>query len=252
MFAIRGLGGFTKALNSLGSLDEKNGSGSGSGSIAPGSTLRMRLDGPHGVGGIKWGVHPITALVAGGIGITPGISIASHIVNTAVSPASPYSSPNAGVRHIHLLWILKDLSHASWFAEELSSLATLAESSNGKVTFDITIHYTSGGGSGSNAGKAPIQTDNGSAMELADRSGLAGREESLTSAFKGYSGPGTLVQGRPDIAAWFGRIREIRGGGDVAVNLCGPRMMIDSARKAAAKTSWEGGLFEVEEEVFEY
>ena len=39
---------------------------------------------------------------------------------------------------------------------------------------------------------------------------------------------------------------------DVAVSLCGPRRMIDTARKAAAMASWEGGLFEVEEEVFEF
>ncbi|RYP04876.1 hypothetical protein DL764_004199 [Monosporascus ibericus] len=227
-FAIRGLGGYAKKVQKLGASDSSEKS---SGSVIP-----IRIDGPHGVGGIEWGHHTVTVLVAGGIGITPGISIASSIIFQATNPSSPFSRAEAPARHIYLLWILRSLSHASWFTNELSHLSALANSSNGKVTFDITIHYTS--------------ADTGWGQDCTHD--LAAAERSLTgSQPSGYAGPGAVIQGRPDILAWFNQIRDQRPHMDVAVNLCGPRTLINSARKAATKMSWSGGLFKVQEEVFE-
>lgn len=248
-FAIRGLGSFTRAVHRLGSdTGEKR-------SPTPNQTMRLRMDGPYGVAATKWGTHAITALVAGGIGITPGISIASHIIHSAIDPSSPYSSPDSGIRHVHLLWILKDLAHASWFSEELSQLASLASSTDGKVVFNVTIHYTASGNQMKSNSLSPDGNSIlGASKTVSDRANQISQEEALASPSQSsyYTGPGALVQGRPDIFLWFSRVKELSGNGDVAVSLCGPRAMIDMARRAASKASDQDGLFEVEEEVFEF
>jgi hypothetical protein len=66
-----------------------------------------------------------------------------------------------------------------------------------------------------------------------------------------YKGPGEMYAGRPDILAWLWRVQERRCGMDAAVNLCGPRRMINDGRKAAAAISSAMGLYHVQEEVFE-
>jgi ferredoxin-NADP reductase len=47
------------------------------------------------------------------------------------------------------------------------------------------------------------------------------------------------------------RVKNMRPGMDVAMSTCGPRQLLDDARKAAAKASWDDSLFFVEEELFE-
>jgi hypothetical protein len=43
----------------------------------------------------------------------------------------------------------------------------------------------------------------------------------------------------------------MRPGLNAAVSTCGPRQLLDDARKAAAKASGDSSLFFVEEELFE-
>jgi predicted ferric reductase len=231
VLAVRGLGGYTKKLqNNIGAkLDAREGDKTAGARVLP-PTISLKLDGPYGVGNIQWGLDPVTVLVAGGIGITPGMSIASHIIQRATLPDAGKNSSSQW--HIHLLWIIKDIRHTQWFEEELKHLASLAEIPGYPVTFDITIHYT-----GASASRS---SDTG-----------AGEEYAMEEPYK-YEGPGAVFRGRPDIAKWFDGVKTLRYGMDAAVNACGPRHMIDSARKAAAKASWEKGLFHVEEEVFEF
>lgn len=153
--------------------------------------------------------------MAGGIGITPGISIASHIIQRATIPEAGKNSSSQW--HIHLLWIIKDIRHTQWFEEELKRLASLADNPGYPVSLDITIHYT---------GTSPPRSGDAG----------AGEEYAMEEPYK-YEGPGAVFQGRPDIAKWFDGVKTLRYGMDAAVNACGPRHMIDSVRKAAAKAS---------------
>lgn len=59
-----------------------------------------------------------------------------------------------------------------------------------------------------------------------------------------------MIQGRPEVAAWLGRVRTTRPGIDAAMSVCGPRGLCDEARQAAAKASTGGNVVFVEEEVF--
>ena len=95
--------------------------------------LKIRVDGPYGVGRLRWARYPVVVLVAGGIGITPGISIASHLVKEA-----SMVGPSQGGWHLLLLWVIRDGKHARWFEEELTRLAALAARPDVPVSFDVT------------------------------------------------------------------------------------------------------------------
>ncbi|KAM7214813.1 superoxide-generating NADPH oxidase heavy chain subunit A [Rhypophila decipiens] len=189
-------------------------------------SIKIRLDGPYGVCRLPYFHLPIVVLVAGGIGITPAISIASHIVNIHVEAAKGSSSKHH--QHIHLLWTVKDARHVAWFEDELTSLASQSAGLL-LLTIDIDIYVTGGA----------LQEEN----ELDGGPG---------EIYK-YQGPGTVYKGRrPNITEWFRSIKESRPGLDAAVNLCGPRALTRAARNAAARTSSRDGLFFVEEEEFEF
>jgi predicted ferric reductase len=225
--AVRGLGGYTKRVQSLlTAAKEVQGEG-GADEMRP---LKMRVDGPYGVGGIQWGVHPLTVLVAAGIGITPGISIASHIIKQASRTDAECQGYN--VRHIHLLWVVKDERHVEWFREELKQLAALVLNPSVQATLDITIHVTG--------------------TRRPQREVVEWEDEYEMRPINKYEGPGVLVQGRPDMVEWFKDVGRRRPRLNAVVNACGPRPLIDSVRKAAAKASGEGLIFSVEEEVFEF
>ncbi|GFP60558.1 hypothetical protein ACSS6W_005923 [Trichoderma asperelloides] len=177
---------------------------------------KVQIDGPYGVGRLHWGANPVVVLVAGGIGITPSISIATYIVNQAVAGLAL----NTGGWHIHILWTVKQAGHISWFETELKNLAIIASNSAVPVTLDLAIHVTSDG------------------------------EEVVESAK--YEGLGEVCQGRPDVMKWFESVRDARLGMDASVNLCGPAQLVRSARIAASKASCEDILFHVEEEAFEF
>lgn len=221
--AIRGLGEYTKRVQTVGSDDKEGG-------VSPVNQFKVRVDGPYGVGRLGWGRLPVTVLVAGGIGITPGMGIVSHIVKNANSQASSRQpSPDDSKSFVHLLWVVKDHKHIAWFQDELRSLGDLIDHENSNVSLDVSIHVTEA-------------TSIPAAAEL-DES----REPDNVSTMIH-----NITAGRPSLSAWFSQIKQLHPGLDAEVHICGPRGLVTEARKASIKVSDTAGIFYVEEESFEF
>ncbi|KAF9870914.1 hypothetical protein CkaCkLH20_11586 [Colletotrichum karsti] len=228
--AIRGLGGYTRKVGDIVQNDIFEGDAAQAGIQSKTGRLRMRLDGPYGLGRIFWGEQPLTVLVAGGIGITPAISIATHLVRRAAFSDSAALMGKSW--HIHILWVVKSIESTEWFADELRSLATVTADPAVPATLDISIHVTG------SAGELPAPRD----IESYAMSGHS----------KPYDGPGEVNMGRPDVLAWFEGIRRMNPCLDAMVSVCGPTKLIHDVRRAASKVSSAKSTFYVEEEVFEF
>ncbi len=224
--AIRALGGYTNKVQRL-SGNVKTSKGDHQACVnALAGQIKIRVDGPYGVEPVAWTRYPVVLLVAGGIGITPGISIASHIVREAARGRLA-----GGERHIHLLWSVGNIQHTDWFEEELKSLAALSLRPDVLVSLSVSIYVT---------GRRSASTRSQEEHELGD------------DAMVKYNGPGEVREGRPNVLRWFQNVKEMRPGVDAAVNLCGPPSLVADGRKAAAKVSGREALFYVQEEVFEF
>ncbi|KAJ6784409.1 hypothetical protein PWT90_09470 [Aphanocladium album] len=211
--AIRGLGGYTLAVQRLADKapapDEAR------------RSVRIRLDGPYGVGRFHWPDERLVVLVAGGVGITPGLSICSSLIHSTRADAAP-------VHHVHLLWVVKEASHIAWFAEELRSLYMCSGGNMSSVKLEIAIHITK------------------SAVPLEDTATTM-KQPHLSMA----NDPWTLDSGRPKIRQWFAKIRTNGPKTDAAVNVCGPAGLVRDVRRASIAESGRECIFRVEEESFE-
>ncbi|KAH9237224.1 hypothetical protein K456DRAFT_1939387 [Colletotrichum gloeosporioides 23] len=230
--AIRGLGGYTRKVQRIVPGDGETSTEDVTTRQRMGTKtvkLRMRLDGPYGIGRVCWGEQPLTVLVAGGIGITPGISIATHLIKRAAS-ADACTLRGKSWR-IHMLWAVKDVESIEWFGNELRSLAALAADPGVPATLNISIYVT---------GRGAVRADDGE-----DGHAIAGRPNQ-------HDIPGELRQGRPDVLEWLEGVRRMHPCLDAAVNVCGPNQLFRDVRIAASKVSSTKSIFYVEEEVFEF
>lgn len=229
VIAIRGLGHYTKKVQLLSSSATSacdNVSSENVDAIYTEETPRIKLavDGPYGLDRIQYDRHSVIAIVAGGIGITPGISITSHIMHHAKLAKVSGSS-----RHLHILWVIKNRQHVTWFDKELTEMLSIASDARLRVSINLDIYIT-----GTHLAEDAVDKD-------MDNMGTIQK----------YDGPETAHYGRPNILQWFQHIKTARTGHDVAVNVCGPRQLMQDVRNAAAATSSTDGLFLVHEEQFE-
>jgi predicted ferric reductase len=225
---IRSLGGYTRRLHEL--MKEKA-SLSNTETQTP-FQVRICADGPYGVGRTLWELYPIIGIVAGGVGITPGISIISHIIQLAITTREVSEASQRW--HIHLLWIIKDEEHMEWCSEELRILSDMTRPSNLGVRFNLAIAVTR------SANSQPDRANNHDYIALHEQT--QGNRQVH----------GTLIRGRPDITEWFRDLRSTQDGLRGAVGVCGPRSLINTVRTAAAKAGGGEGNFHLEEEVFEF
>ncbi|OAA75146.1 Ferric reductase, NAD binding protein [Akanthomyces lecanii RCEF 1005] len=233
--AIRGLGGYTSAVQQLAEKEPE----SAETSISS-RNLRVRLDGPYGVSRFNWHDERLVILVAGGVGITPGISIASSIITAATIGSSSPANPPV-TTHIHLLWVVKHATHITWFADELHSLHTLlSRQPNPTVRFNVMIHVTS------NASSAPMP-----ALEPSNSSSVEMMKQVNTMSSPSNGNPWRLQHGRPDIHRWFTNCKGTAPSVDAAVNVCGPAALVLDVRRASVAQSSGSCLFRIEEESFE-
>ena len=218
--AVRGLGAYTTAIQKLPGANKD---------LQPDiKDFSLRIDGPYGVGRFNWAKTKLAILVAGGVGITPGLSIASYIIQNS-------GREQGSTQNVCLLWIVKDISHVAWFENELRELHELASQANSPTTFSVNIYVSQSGS------RAQVEESVGSSEKSTNSNAASLQSET----------PWKISNGRPNLVSWIQGIQNEHPGQDGSVNVCGPKSLILTARKACAKTSSRDGLLFVEEEVFE-
>lgn len=239
--AIRGLGGYTSAVQQL----AEKGTGSAETGISS-RNVRVRLDGPYGVSRFNWHDERLVMLIAGGVGITPSISIASSIITAATIGSS--NAVHAPVTtHIHLLWVVKDAAHITWFADELRSFHTLlSRQPDQTVRFNAMIHVTNNGSSAPTPGLEPGKSSSVEMMKQVQTVSSAS-----TSSVPSNGNSWQVQQGRPDIHRWFASCKNTEPNVDAAVNVCGPAALVLDVRRASMAQSSSSCLFRIEEESFQ-
>ena len=242
VFAMRGLGGYTKRVQHLiasAAAEKGEAMGSQPDRAATDSPLdlRIRVDGPYGVGSTEWGYDAVTVVVAGGIGITPGISIAGHIIEKARQAAG---SSGARHRHLHVLWIVTSREHVAWFEQELAHLVAVAADPTVPINLSLAIHVTN-----DDAAAADIEE---AGFDLETRPPHQKQDGFLDSQR-------LIRRGRPDLQAYFGSLRTQHPGLDAAVSACGPARLVAAVRRAAVSEQCRGGsangAYHIEAETFE-
>ncbi len=89
--AVRGLGKYTKAVQRRvpGNVATPD--------TAMDKQVRLCFDGPYGIGRFNWEKQELIVLVAGGIGITPGLAIASYIIQEQPLERQPYPNTSSSL-----------------------------------------------------------------------------------------------------------------------------------------------------------
>eukprot|EP00804_Cyclotella_cryptica_P026232 CCRYP_009796-RC/>CCRYP_009796-RC protein AED:0.05 eAED:0.05 QI:1240/1/1/1/0.85/0.75/8/145/833 len=100
----------------------------------------IRCDGPYGDLSFNYRRYGNLLLVAGGIGITPIISVLKDIFGDAKNSKS--TTPRHCVKHVTLVWIMPRASEASLFLELLNNFRLKSLEDPLSATLNMSIHIT--------------------------------------------------------------------------------------------------------------
>ena len=188
-------------------------------------SLEVLIDGPYGRQPYFAEDYEALVFVAGGIGVTPAVSIFLDFYNRArahlggkVDLRSSHencnllSFPLSKLKRIVLLWVVKDEAQLAPFAEQLWTV----RQNNVLDAFDIFIHVTSSGGT-VNANAASFYPD-------------------LKPAIVNYVAS-TAHQGRPDLNVFFNHLN-VPASISTLVFACGPEELVNDANNQAYKNGY--------------
>ena len=204
MFVVKGLGDWSGQM--LGEAGE---------ALLPAGAA-VGLDGPYGRLSVQLARHTSVVLIAGGVGVTPMLSVLAGLCGG--------KGPKAW-----LVWSVREPALAEKFAP-LFQKATAAG-------HRITIHCTAAAAA---AGGAARATTNDNPLVGGDLEEAAVTPPALE-----------LQPGRPDVG---GILREAAAGGasEVAVLACGPSVMVEAAKVGCITEGGKDCRFEFHSELFEW
>eukprot|EP00611_Tribonema_gayanum_P018023 TRINITY_DN31077_c0_g1_i1.p1 TRINITY_DN31077_c0_g1~~TRINITY_DN31077_c0_g1_i1.p1 ORF type:complete len:543 (-),score=128.71 TRINITY_DN31077_c0_g1_i1:690-2216(-) len=190
----------------------------------------VRLDGPYGAISIAYERSDQLLLVAGGIGVTPMMSVLGDVM--AKAEASEDVGWYMKTQRVHLVWVIRQWQLVLLFQEQLERLITLkakydGNEGKGGCAFDFSLHVTGAG----------------LVQEAA---------EGLPDSVRPY-----VKHGRPEWRPLMQQEAELellqRHGRykRMAVLICGPAALTGAASSAAYKAARRGVTVQVHEHTFE-
>ncbi|RIA88696.1 hypothetical protein C1645_231862 [Glomus cerebriforme] len=95
----------------------------------------MNLEGPYGKLSLEFIDHEIVMLIAGGIGITPIISLLKDLVNRQ------FNRMTIVTRSIYFIWVVPNLDIYNWFSNDIEEIQQkFSKLPRSKYTLDVTIY----------------------------------------------------------------------------------------------------------------
>ncbi|GAA97910.1 uncharacterized protein L969DRAFT_52911 [Mixia osmundae IAM 14324] len=154
-------------------------------------------------------------LLAGGSGI-------AHIMPYLVDALT--SSKHRPARTI-LNWAVRNADHVSWISEQLAPLLQSLKEENRQETLQLTMALTQRAGLYDSPSHEKAGKDN------TDVDSISSYKDSVLAAF-------TIVEGRPSYTTILkDALASTSDKGQICVQVCGPRAMMDDAKLAAASVS---------------
>ncbi|GAA5858165.1 hypothetical protein JCM1840_001066 [Sporobolomyces johnsonii] len=186
---VRAQKGFSKALWDyvVKARREKELRGAVAAEVARGVNLRALVGWPMGSAGrVSWGAYESLTIVAGGTGITFGISVLEYACTRIVRKLE---DPKWKTSRVRFVWILKEFAHLSWVATTLRRCMEMCDSS--RLQIDLFVTHDAPRHSRRRPQPRPYAYGADSTEELAPptapfargtRSGSIGRDSALSEA----------------------------------------------------------------------
>ncbi|KAJ3157577.1 hypothetical protein HDU86_003229 [Geranomyces michiganensis] len=184
-----------------------------------GQKLTARVDGPYGAWDVIADHYGLVVLIAGGIGVTPILSVLRTVLNNNTynnTQDVTSSSPPPPPRVVELVWTVTSMRHVSWFKNELDEVTSMG------ARVRIYVSRTEARG-----GIAPATDDD------------PGEE------------PYELAFGRSDLTRVCADIKNAHPQMDAAVGVCGPPSMVRSTRDAVRRCSDRDSIWHLHSEAFD-
>lgn len=129
---IKALGDFTTKVFDLASK-----------SIALGTRLWVRVDGPYGKFSLKPTMFPVIVLVGGGVGITPQVAALKSIYRVCMSNVARIDNARHNVlKHVYFVWTSPDPEHYSWFADLFAKCLERRSDDPSYPELHLIVHLT--------------------------------------------------------------------------------------------------------------
>jgi len=176
----------------------------------------MRVDGPYGKHRVEYRRYPILLLTAGGIGITPIISILKDLYGVGKFPKNHIIAPHR-VECIYAIWTIPELVNYEWFYQEFLEIMQ-ASKQNGMPYLYLWVYVT--------------------------REKNAERLKKFNNEYIGC--------GRPDFDRIFDHSVTTWPNRPAYAFACGPSLMVNACWDACTTLTAQGHRFDFHHETFEW
>jgi predicted ferric reductase len=198
---IRGLGNHTRELMERVKTQ---------GAAAP--PMWIRVDGPYGDHGLNYRRFPTVMLIAGGIGITPAVSLLKDVYRLGDLAASDKAGPPHCIESIYVVWVIPEERMFQWFAPEFDA-ALAAADKPGQPVLNVWCYVS-----------------RAATVERTD----------------------ICVPGKPDFNEIFDTVQSQAPNKATQVFACGPELLVNSTWDVCMQRNRAGSRFDFHHETFEF